>query len=169
MRKIEIPARLAAFASALALAGAGLTACGGSSTTTSNGSPTARAGTSSTVTASSPHTGGSTTPSTKALSAKARARLTERLRTLRSHAASSRPAVAPAAQQTAFRSALTHFAGCLRQHGANIPAPSSSGKGPVLSTKGVNTNSPQYRAAVAKCRGVLIAAFRQAARQAKRG
>jgi hypothetical protein len=170
MRKIEISGRVAAFASALALASTGLTACGGSSTnTTHNSSSTARSGASSAVTASTPNTGGSAAPTPKALSSKARARLAERLRTLRSHAASSRPAVAPTAQQTAFRSALTHFADCLRGHGVKIPAPKSSGKGPLFSARGVNTNTPQYRAAVAKCRSVLVDALRQAARQAKRG
>jgi hypothetical protein len=33
----------------------------------------------------------------------------------------------------------------------------------VLSTRGLNTNSPQYRAALMKCRSVLVTAFRQAA------
>jgi hypothetical protein len=60
----------------------------------------------------------------------------------------------------AFRQTLAKFAVCLRQNGVNIPAPNTSGNGPLLSTKGINTTSPQFRAASAKCRGVLIGAFR---------
>jgi hypothetical protein len=70
------------------------------------------------------------------------------------------------AQTKAFRSALVQFASCLRQNGANIPAPNRSGKGPLFGAKGLNTNTPQYRAALGKCRGVLMSAFRQAARTA---
>jgi hypothetical protein len=61
-----------------------------------------------------------------------------------------------------FRQALAKFAACLRQNGVNIPAPDTSGKGPIFSTKGIKTNSPQFRAATMKCRGALIGAFRRA-------
>lgn len=166
MRKIEISGRVAACASALVLASSALAACGGSSGTTHNSSSTAHAGTSSTAmgtssTATQSTLGSSTSSSNKALSAKTRAQIAQRLRSLRSRAASSHATVAPAVQQTAFRTALAHFADCLRQQGVKIPMPSS--KGPVLSTRGLNTNSPQYRSALKKCRGVLVAAFRQAA------
>jgi hypothetical protein len=59
----------------------------------------------------------------------------------------------------------------LRREGINIPAPNAPGKGPVLSTRGVNTNTPQYRAAVMKCRAVLLSAFHGIthAQPAKRG
>jgi len=60
-----------------------------------------------------------------------------------------------------FRQALSKFAECLRQHGVNVPMPNASGKGPVFSTKGLNTASPQFRAATAKCRGVLANAFKR--------
>lgn len=56
-----------------------------------------------------------------------------------------------------FRSALSDFAACLRQHGVNVPAPNTSGNGPVFSTKGLNTSSPQFRAATAQCRSALAA------------
>jgi hypothetical protein len=62
---------------------------------------------------------------------------------------------------SAFRQALSKFAECPRQHGVNVPMPNASGKGPVLSTKGLNTASPQFRAATAKCRGVLANAFKR--------
>jgi hypothetical protein len=61
---------------------------------------------------------------------------------------------------SAFRHALAGYSACLRQNGVNMPAPNTSGKGPVFSTKGVNTRSPQFRSATLKCRGVLISAFR---------
>jgi hypothetical protein len=60
-----------------------------------------------------------------------------------------------------FRQALTKYAACLRQNGVNIPAPNTSGKGPIFSTKGVNTSSPQFRVATMKCRASLISAFRR--------
>jgi hypothetical protein len=59
-----------------------------------------------------------------------------------------------------FKQALGKFATCLRQKGVKIPAPNTSGNGPIFSTKGVNTTSPQFRAATKACRGVLIGAFR---------
>ena len=60
-----------------------------------------------------------------------------------------------------FKQALAKFAECLRQNGVNVPVPNTSGKGPVFSTKGLNTSSPQFRAATVKCRGALIGAFRR--------
>jgi hypothetical protein len=56
-----------------------------------------------------------------------------------------------------FRQALTKFAACLRQNGVNLPAPNTSGKGPVFPTKGINPSSPQFKAAEIKCRSVLRA------------
>lgn len=167
MRKIEISSRVAACASALVLAGSTLAACGGSSGTTPNGSSAAHPGTSSAATTSRPRSSNnesSARPSTKALSARTRAQIAQRLRSLRSRAGSAHATGTPALRQAAFRTALTHFAGCLRQQGVKISAPNASGNGPTLNLRGVNTNSPQYRAALAKCRGVLISAFRQAAR-----
>ena len=60
-----------------------------------------------------------------------------------------------------FKQALAKFAECLRQNGVNVPTPNTSGKGPVFSTKGLNTSSPQFKAATVKCRGALIGAFRR--------
>jgi hypothetical protein len=59
-----------------------------------------------------------------------------------------------------LRQGFAKFATCLRQNGVNIPPPNTSGRGPIFSTKGLNTTSPQFRAATAKCRGVLLGAFR---------
>jgi hypothetical protein len=51
--------------------------------------------------------------------------------------------------------------GCLRQNGVNVPVPNTSGNGPAFNLKGVNTSSPQFRAAALKCRATLIEAFRR--------
>ncbi len=59
----------------------------------------------------------------------------------------------------AFRAALTAFAACMRSNGVNLPAPDTSGAGPVFSTKGLNTASASFKAASAKCQSVLRAAF----------
>ncbi len=67
---------------------------------------------------------------------------------------------APRLRSPVFTQALTKFAACLRQNGINVPAPNTSGKGPIFSTRGIKTTSPQFRAASAKCRSVLVGAFR---------
>ncbi|HEX3392364.1 MAG TPA: hypothetical protein VHS55_07350 [Solirubrobacteraceae bacterium] len=58
-----------------------------------------------------------------------------------------------------LRLALNTFAACLRKNGINVPQPNTSGNGPVFSTKGLNTASPQFKAATAKCRSALAGAF----------
>jgi hypothetical protein len=55
-----------------------------------------------------------------------------------------------------FHAALARFAACLRQHGVNVGEPNTSGKGPVFDTKGINTGSPQFKAAAAQCRTALL-------------
>ena len=61
----------------------------------------------------------------------------------------------------AFRSALTKYAACLRQNGVDIPAPNTSGKGPIFSTKGIDTSSAKFKTATMKCRASLAGAFRR--------
>ena len=63
-----------------------------------------------------------------------------------------------------FRQALTSFAACLRQNGINIPTPNTSGKGPIFSTKGIDTASPKFKQAEVKCRPALVAGLRAGAR-----
>ncbi len=61
----------------------------------------------------------------------------------------------PSGASTALREclqALARFAACLRQNGVNVPKSSTSGGS---NTSGLNTNSPTYKAAVAKCRSIL--------------
>jgi hypothetical protein len=55
-----------------------------------------------------------------------------------------------------FHQALARFAACLRQNGVNVGEPDTTGKGPVFDTKGINTGSPQFKAAETKCRSVLF-------------
>ena len=61
----------------------------------------------------------------------------------------------------AFKTALTRYATCLRQNGIAIPAPNTSGKGPIFSTKGIDTTSAKFRTATMKCRASLVGAFRR--------
>ncbi|MCW3028195.1 MAG: hypothetical protein JWN81_1406 [Solirubrobacterales bacterium] len=56
------------------------------------------------------------------------------------------------------RAALPKFAACMRENGVNLPAPNTSGNGPVFNTKGLNTASAQFRSAQAKCQPILVAA-----------
>jgi len=60
-----------------------------------------------------------------------------------------------------LRAALTKFAACMRENGVNLPEPSKSGTGPIFDTKGVNTKTPQFKAAETKCSADLRGAFRR--------
>jgi hypothetical protein len=66
----------------------------------------------------------------------------------------------PAAQAKNFNHLVVRFDDCLRQHGVKIPAPNTSGKGPVSNFKGVNTASPQFREAQKKCFPAMRAALK---------
>lgn len=70
----------------------------------------------------------------------------------------------PAFNSPRFRQALTSFSACLRQQGINVPAPNTSGKGPIFSTKGIDTGSAKFKEAEAKCRPALVAGLRAGAR-----
>lgn len=61
-----------------------------------------------------------------------------------------------------FRAALARFAECLRAGGLNVPAPKVSGTGPVFTTKGLHTGSPQFLKVERKCSPMLAQAFRRA-------
>jgi hypothetical protein len=65
----------------------------------------------------------------------------------------------PSVATPALKGALTKFATCLRQNGVNIAPPNTSGRGPILSVKGVNTGSAKFKAASTKCRSALLNAF----------
>lgn len=148
---IARPRLAAGILSILALTCFGLTACGGSS-----GSSTKTTTTSAPKIAGATSTGAATTPSTTTSTSNPTS--TPRP-TARTQGAPGAAGVGQRAQ--VFRHALTKYAVCLRQNGVNMPAPNTSGKGPIFSTKGINTSSPQFRAATMKCRATLIGAFQR--------
>ncbi len=55
----------------------------------------------------------------------------------------------------AYKAALTKFAACMRENGVNVPAPNTSGNGPIFNTKGIDTHSAQFKAAEKKCQSLL--------------
>lgn len=57
------------------------------------------------------------------------------------------------------KTALSAFAACMRENGVDLPAPNTSGKGPVFDTKGIDTGSTQFRNADEKCAGKLPGPF----------
>jgi hypothetical protein len=57
------------------------------------------------------------------------------------------------------RAGLAKYAACLRQNGVNVPAPNTSGKGPVFDTKGIDTSSSKFKAAQSKCQSNLKGVF----------
>lgn len=57
------------------------------------------------------------------------------------------------------KKALTEFASCMREHGVSLPAPNTSGKGPVFDTKGLDVGSSKFRSADSKCRSKLPGPF----------
>jgi hypothetical protein len=59
----------------------------------------------------------------------------------------------------AFRQSLAKFATCMRENGVKVPAPNTSGNGPVFDTKGIDTSSATFRNAESKCRGDLSGSF----------
>jgi hypothetical protein len=59
-----------------------------------------------------------------------------------------------------YQKALANFAKCMRENGVNVPQPNTSGTGPVFNIKGLNTASPQFKAAETKCSVQLQGAFR---------
>ncbi|MDX6643786.1 MAG: hypothetical protein QOD76_1748 [Solirubrobacteraceae bacterium] len=59
------------------------------------------------------------------------------------------------ANDPAARQALVKFAACVRKNGYNLPAPNTSGNGPVFNANQVNQSDPKFRAATTKCQGLL--------------
>jgi hypothetical protein len=57
------------------------------------------------------------------------------------------------------RAGLAKYAACLRQNGINVPAPNTTGNGPVFSTKGIDTSSSKFKVAQSKCQSDLKGAF----------
>jgi hypothetical protein len=48
------------------------------------------------------------------------------------------------------------FSACMRKNGVDLPAPNTSGKGPIFDTKGIDTKSAAFKAADAKCVRELV-------------
>lgn len=59
----------------------------------------------------------------------------------------------------ASKTALTKFASCMRENGVKLPAPNTTGKGPIFDTKGIDTTSSTFKNAQNKCRSQLQGAF----------
>lgn len=57
------------------------------------------------------------------------------------------------------KAALTKFSQCMSEHGVKLPAPNTSGHGPVFDTKGINTASSKFKDAEAKCQTQLPGRF----------
>jgi hypothetical protein len=55
--------------------------------------------------------------------------------------------------------ALAKYAACMRDSGVDLPAPNTTGGGPVFDTKGIDTTSAAFVAAQKKCQGDLPAFF----------
>jgi hypothetical protein len=66
-----------------------------------------------------------------------------------------RPGFNGAAAQTA----LAKYSACMRENGVNLPAPNTSGNGPVFNTKGIDTSSAAFKSAQKKCQSDLKGAF----------
>jgi len=57
------------------------------------------------------------------------------------------------------KAALTKYASCMRENGVSLPTPDTTGKGPVFSTKGLDTSSQAFKSAQKKCQSDLKGAF----------
>jgi len=67
--------------------------------------------------------------------------------------------VGPRLNTPAFRKTLASFAACMNEHGVKLPAPNTSGKGPVFDTKGINTQSATFQKAAQTCRSKVHLSF----------
>lgn len=65
----------------------------------------------------------------------------------------------PGFSSSTAKAALTKYAACMRENGVNLPAPNTSGKGPVFDTKGIDTSSETFKNAQKKCQSDLKGAF----------
>ncbi len=59
----------------------------------------------------------------------------------------------------AYRQALAKLGECMRAHGVNVPAPNTSGNGPVFDTKGIDTSSQQFKTAQQACSSIVRSAL----------
>jgi hypothetical protein len=66
----------------------------------------------------------------------------------------------PKLASSQFAQVLAKFAGCMRANGVNVPTPNTSGKGPILDTKGLDPTSAKFVAARKKCSPLLLKELR---------
>ena len=59
------------------------------------------------------------------------------------------------ANSASFKKSLEKFATCMRENGIDVPAPNTSGSGPIFNTKGIDTASSKFRTAQQKCASLL--------------
>ena len=59
------------------------------------------------------------------------------------------------AKNPAFKKSLAAFSTCMGEHGIKLPAPNTSGNGPVFNTSGINTKSTAFRTAEEACRSKI--------------
>jgi hypothetical protein len=59
----------------------------------------------------------------------------------------------------AVKEALAKFSSCMRENGVAIPKANTSGKGPIFSSKNLNTSSAKFKTAETKCSKDLGGAF----------
>lgn len=55
----------------------------------------------------------------------------------------------------AYRQGLTTFAACMRTNGIDLPAPNTSGRGPIFRLGKLNSADPKFKTALGKCRPLL--------------
>jgi hypothetical protein len=53
------------------------------------------------------------------------------------------------------RKQISQYVDCVRKNGYDLPAPNTSGNGPVFDSSKVNQNDPKFKAASAKCQNLL--------------
>jgi hypothetical protein len=53
------------------------------------------------------------------------------------------------------KESLAKFASCMSENGVKLPAPNTSGNGPIFDTKGLDTKSATFTAASKKCSSLL--------------
>jgi hypothetical protein len=60
------------------------------------------------------------------------------------------------------KKALSEFAACMSENGIKLPAPNTSGRGPVFDAKGIDTSGTRFKSAEAKCASKLPEPFARA-------
>ncbi len=68
-----------------------------------------------------------------------------------------KPTASTSAQPVARQEALRRFAGCMREHGVDMPDPDPNGDGPATAVGGkkISRNSPVFQKAMQACRPLL--------------